>query len=218
MKDDRSAENARPLSEAEQRRKAVFEALSAQMEAEGWRVTDLTVGIVYANVMAFVLAGPLCLLMLAAFVLAVPGWAGRFADSFGLWQTLGLLAAYAAAVVLHELLHGLVWALFVPGGWKNIEFGIMKEYATPYCTCGKPMGRLQYTAGALAPTLVLGILPGVCGVLCGSAWWLMLGVVMTLAGGGDLTILLKLWRHRPAGRQVLYLDHPWQAGLVAFER
>ena len=83
---------------------------------------------------------------------------------------------------------------------------------------GKPMGRLQYTAGALAPTLVLGILPGVCGVLCGSAWWLMLGVVMTLAGGGDLTILLKLWRHRPAGRQVLYLDHPWQAGLVAFER
>ena len=218
MKDDRQAENARTLSAAEQRRKEEFERLCAQMQAEGWQVTDLTVGVVYANVMAFVLAGPLCAALGLAFVLTVPEPGAALANAFGLWGTLGLLAAYAVCVVLHELTHGFVWALFVPGGWKNIEFGFMKEYATPYCTCSRPMGRLQYTAGALAPTLLLGVLPGVWGILSGSGWWLVLGVFMTLAGGGDLTLLLKLWQHRPAGRQVLYMDHPWQVGSVAFER
>ena len=41
---------------------------------------------------------------------------------------------------------------------------------------------------------------------------------MILAGGGDLTILLKLLRYKSKKEEILYMDHPYECGLVVFER
>ena len=52
-------EKSRQLTPAEQRRLRAFEALSETMVGQGWRRTELTVGIVKANVFAVVLLIPL---------------------------------------------------------------------------------------------------------------------------------------------------------------
>ena len=41
---------------------------------------------------------------------------------------------------------------------------------------------------------------------------------MILSGGGDVLIAWKLLLHRAPDAEVRYLDHPYECGLVAFER
>lgn len=41
---------------------------------------------------------------------------------------------------------------------------------------------------------------------------------MILSGGGDFTIVLKLLRHKFSGQEVVFIDHPYKAGVTAFEK
>ena len=93
----------------------------------------------------------------------------------------------------------------------------MKEYFTPYCTCNEALTRTQYIIGALAPTVILGILPCVIAIAVGSAPFFLLGALMILAGGGDLAICKKLLSHKQTG-ETFYLDHPTECGLVGFSK
>ena len=72
--------------------------------------------------------------------------------------------------------------------------------------------------GALAPTAVLGLLPVIAAYASGSAGLLAVGLLMILGGGGDFAIVLKMLRFKPDGREVRFLDHPYECGLVAFTR
>ena len=136
-------------------------------------------------------------------------------------RLVDLLFAFLAFVVLtvvHELVHGLTWSLFAKSGWKSVSFGVIWKYLTPYCPCNEALSSSAYIVGALMPTLVLGILPVLAAYATGSLFLLVVGLLMILGGGGDLTIALKMLRFKPDGGEVLYLDHPYECGLVAFVR
>lgn len=66
------------------------------------------------------------------------------------------------------------------------------------------------------PTIILGIIPAAIAIFNGSVTLFAIGAIMTLAGGGDLTIIMKLIMFKTRGKEVVYMDHPYQAGLVAF--
>ena len=121
-------------------------------------------------------------------------------------------------VVVHELIHGLTWSIFAQDHFKSIEFGFMKEYATPYCTCTVPLKKGAYIAGALMPLIILGIMPAVIAIFIGSFFLLAIGFVMIMAAGGDIMIVLKLLGYKSDAADVLIYDHPTQAGSVIFER
>lgn len=215
---NREQERARELSPAEKARSAEFEKAKRGLEEKGYEAKDLTVGLVYANIMAIVLTFPIILCFGALFVICN---SGRLSDMLSpdgstLIFFLIFMAAYLALIVAHELIHGLTWALFAEKHWKSISFGYIAKYMTPYCTCRDPLKKGQYIIGALAPTIVLGVIPAAAGAVAGSVWLLAMGAIMILSGGGDLTIILGLVRFRDKGKEVLYMDHPYQAGLVAF--
>ena len=65
---------------------------------------------------------------------------------------------------------------------------------------------------------MLGLAPVAVAYATGSILWLGIGLLMILGGGGDLAIVLKMLRFKPDGADVLYLDHPYECGLVAFVR
>lgn len=107
---------------------------------------------------------------------------------------------------------------FCKKGRKAISFGFIPQYLTPYCTCNEPLKKGEYITGALMPTLLLGFLPAAGASVTGSAVLFCISAVMIFAGGGDLTIVLKLLRYKTESSEALYLDHPYQAGLVVFLR
>ena len=120
--------------------------------------------------------------------------------------------------MVHELIHGLSWSLFAEHHWKDIEFGFMKQYLTPYCTCGVPLEKGAYIFGALMPLILLGILPMIAGILCGSFGILLLGIIMADSAAGDIMIVWKILRYRSEAGTIVYIDHPTQAGGVIFEK
>ncbi len=207
-------EKARELSPAEQVRLARFEALSEEMEQKGYRRTELTISIVRANVFALLLVIPLA--GLGFWLFWLKNRAFRIGHAPG--ATLVFFLVFAALVVIHELIHGASWALFTGSGFREIEFGVMKQYLTPYCTCGVPLSRGQYVFGALMPLVLLGLIPMAAGILLGSMRVLLMGILMADAAAGDILIVWKILRYRSPAEHVTYIDHPTQGGGVIFEK
>lgn len=218
---NRENENNRELSAAEKARSESFEKAKKQLIENGYEEMDLTVGLVNANIMAFVLSLPFIILFAVLFALRnISDWSAFIAQVID-GAVMGLIVftvAFFVLVVVHELIHGLTWAVFAKKHWKAISFGFIVKYMTPYCCCDEAMKKWQYVIGALMPTLLLGVVPAAVSVFTGSVLLFVIGSFMITAGGGDLTIVLKLLTFSAQGREVLYIDHPYQVGLVAFIR
>ena len=205
-------EKNRALSEAEKKRLAKFEANAEEMARQGFQRVDLTVSIKKANVFAVILLIPLLMIGLAA------TWNRGVRPGNDPLLILLFFAAYLVLIPVHELIHGASWAPFTEHRFRDIEFGFMKQYFTPYCTCTVPLQKGPYVFGALMPLVLLGILPLIAGILTGSIFVLSLGILMTDAAAGDIMIVWKLLRYQTSARQIVYMDHPTQAGGVIFEK
>ncbi|MEG1434821.1 MAG: DUF3267 domain-containing protein [Gordonibacter sp.] len=213
MNDTQKGE-ARKLTKAERERKAAYEALEENLGKQGYRKHDLTIGVVQANLYAIGLALPVVAVLVVVFFALHP------ADSvsFDFGSIFAVLATFVMLIVVHEAIHGLVWGAFAKGHRRAVSFGFMVQYLTPYCTCNEPLPKYAYVIGALAPTVLLGLLPAAVGIATGSGIWLGVGLLLIVGGGGDLAIVIKLLRFKPKGNDVLYLDHPYECGIVAFTR
>ena len=208
-------EKNRKLSEKEQRRLAAFEATCERYLQQGYKRTDLTIGIVKANLVVLLIAIPVVAIGMLLFA-----WKNSMAAPPVPQRALLLAVLILVLIVVHELIHGITWSLFTERHFKDIEFGFMKEYLTPYCTCLVPLSMKQYLLGALMPGLLLGLIPTALGILLGSPLLFWTGIVMLLSAGGDLMIVMKLltFKKQNESTEVLIYDHPTQAGSVIFEK
>lgn len=207
----------RKLTKAEEKRKKIYEEEKQKLIEQGYTEKDLTISVVYANVMAFVLGLPIII------VLGILFFNNNFNSSresfmFTMSESFIFLIVLAVLVVVHELIHGLFWAIFAKNHLKSIEFGFMVQYLTPYCCCKEVLTKSQYIIGGIMPTVILGVVPAVVAIFNGSWLLFTIGCLMILAGGGDLTILLKILMYRSKKEEILYMDHPYECGLVVFER
>ncbi len=209
-----SKEKARELSPAEKQRLEKFEALSDDLIRQGYRRTELTISIVKANIFAIGLMVAALVIGLVLFFLA------NDLDSVTIRRVNPLLwiLAFAVLIVVHELIHGVSWAIFTEHHFGDIAFGFMKQYLTPYCACAVPLSKGQYIFGALMPLLLVGILPMIVGILSGSFFWLLIGAALVAGAGGDIQIVGNILRYKSEADDILYIDHPTQAGGVIFEK
>ena len=81
-----------------------------------------------------------------------------------------------------------------------------------------PLTKGQYIFGALLPCVTLGVIPMIVAILVGSLPLLFLGIIMTDSAAGDILIVWKILHYRSQAKEIVYMDHPTQAGGVIFER
>ena len=211
-------EDNRKLSAAEQRRLAHLEEISEGLLAQGYRRTELTISIIKANVYVMLAMVPVFVIGGGLFYLCNRPLHLTFTGTSTMLSMVLFLAVYFALIVVHELVHGITWAVFSEHHWKDIEFGVMWQLLTPYCTCTVPLKKSQYFLGALMPLIALGILPAAIAIAAGSLFWLFIGLVMILSAGGDVLIVLKLLRYKTDAEEVLIYDHPTKGGSIIFEK
>ena len=137
MEDFKETEKKRELTEAEKKRLAKFETVSRKMEEEGYTKEELTVSIVAANLLALLLGAPFIAAGVIAYI-AVNRMEG-LADIFGI-KGLVSIVVLILLVVIHEGIHGLTWSFFAENGFKDIEFGFIKQYLTPSWVISNPKG------------------------------------------------------------------------------
>lgn len=206
----------RTLTSAEQKRKTDFEKICEEMEQRGYLKRDLTVGVLQANMMAIVIMLPFAAVTFGTYLIMNP--INRTEFSISIREILVFWTALLLLTVLHEIIHGLTWGIFAKGHRSAIAFGFIWKMLTPYCTCTEPLTKWQYIAGGAMPTLVLGFGSAVIAALTGNFWILVLSEAMIFSGGGDFFIILKMLLFKSANNDVLYYDHPYECGIVAFER
>ena len=206
------------LTEAEKKRQSIFDALCEELKQNGYEETDLIATSKQANVLgvlyAFLLSVPFIVLFFIIHWKNYSSLKDFHINLLGLWI---FVAVMFISIVVHELIHGLVWSLSAKKHWKSIEFGIIWKSLNPYCTCSEPLKKGAYIAGLIMPGIVLGIIPTILAIIIGQFYMMLFGVIFIVAAGGDLFVLGLILKHK-AKPDALYFDHPTQIGLVCFER
>lgn len=211
----------RKLSKQELERKEKFEKYTSERESNGYIKKDLIISVVKANFMGIVLVLPI--MFLIEIVYYNINTSSLFdsnsfepADVGYFWMLF--LGTYLILIVVHELIHGITWAKFAKNGFKSISFGIIWKYFTPYCTCNSSMRKKEYIAGSIMPTLILGIIPAIVAIYIGNEFLLYVAQAMIISGGGDMCIIFDILRYKSSAKEIEYMDHPYEVGLVVFEK
>ena len=200
------------LTKAERKRKEKFDKIVSDMTGKGYEYKDLSFPMWYVYVVGIMISCALCAAFFVPFYLMNRPL--RLDDNiFFLTVTIGLVL-----VVVHELIHGITWAIYAKDGFKSIGFGFSLKSFCPYCTCTEPLKKSAYIVGAMMPTVILGFVPCVVSLFTGNVLLIFLGMYMILGGAGDIIISIKLIRHKRDDKEIIYFDHPYKIGLVYFEK
>jgi hypothetical protein len=170
---------------------------------------DLSVSMERANIVVLFIGIPVVILQFILFDQLHPS-----PDESREWNFLLLFLVIILGVVLHEIVHGITWAIAGRKPWTSIKFGFQTKTLTPYCHITEPLEVNAYRIGAVMPGLVVGILPYVYSLMSGDINWLWFSLVHTSAAGGDW---LVLWLIRNVKSGSLVEDHPTQAGCYVLE-
>ena len=190
-------------------------------ELENYKKEKLTIDLVWANVFGILILIPIGLLFGLPFYFI---WKPQldikqYLDSTGpLGAGLGFLLIFGIlilGIVLHELIHGIIWAKFAKEGFKSIKFGVLWEMLTPYCHCKEALNVRQYIIGAIAPAIILGIIPSIIAIMTGNLGLLIFGMLFTMAAGGDFLIINLI---RKESSSDLVQDHPSEAGCFIYRK
>jgi hypothetical protein len=182
---------------------------------------ELSMSAGQANLYALTFVVPILLIYIPAYILAWP-------DQFSLlqlkntlylyktWIFIGpviLIAVFILGAIIHELLHGLTWALFCKEGVKSIEYGIYWSLLTPYCHCREILSKSAYILGGIMPGLIMGFFPALWGLIIGNLLVFLFGLFFSMAASGDLLVLSMLLRHKKGD---YVQDHPEKIGCYVF--
>ena len=128
-------------------------------------------------------------------------------------DVLWFILFFIIGIVLHELIHGFTWLLFIKWRVRNIRFGIMWKYFTPYCHCKVPLKVKHYIIGAVMPAIILGVIPTIVAFLTGSIMLFCLGINFIVAASGDFLITYILINEK--GNSYI-LDHASLPGCTVY--
>jgi len=123
-------------------------------------------------------------------------------------------AVVLIAILLHELIHGLVFARYAASGFKAVKFGASLRMGAIYCHCKDPVKVKHYRQAGIAPLVILGLIPLAFALATGVHWINTFGLLMTVAGFGDLMIWFRLLKF---DREMMIRDHPEKLGFIVEE-
>jgi hypothetical protein len=179
---------------------------------------EVTVPVIAANVYGTLIGLAPALLLPMLFS---AGWGGdRLREgldglfSFGSGQMTALILIFIPGIIVHELLHALGWMWFGKLGPESIKLGFYWKALTPYAHAKVPLPVTAYRRGAFLPGLLMGVVPGLLGVLLGNFFLVATGFLFTFTAGGDF---LVLWLLRGVSPGALVEDHPSKAGSYVLE-
>ena len=190
-------------------------------ELEGYQTEKLTISLIWANVFGILIIIP------TGIIFGLPYYF-LWEPKIDIKQLIGNLGYQIAGrgfilviiiliigIVLHELIHGITWAIFTKQGFKSLKFGVVWKMLTPYCHCKEVLNVKQYRIGSILPAIILGIVPSIIAILTGNFGLLIFGMLFTVASGGDfLTINLI----RKENSTDLVLDHPSEIGCFIYRK
>lgn len=186
-----------------------------EFEENLYKKEKLVVDLVKANLYSCVFAIPVILLYGVAFVLM---WGINFRNFEGnqlLSNVVFWVFGFILGIVLHELIHGIVFARYAKRGFKSIKFGILWKMLTPYCHCKEPLQVKYYRLALVMPAVVLGFIPFLVSLFLGNFSLLIFAGIMTTSAIGDFMIIHLLRKEKSTD---WVEDHPTEVGCFIYRK
>ncbi len=175
------------------------------MEINSENIKEYTLSIRKINLYSLIMIIPITAILLIPFILI---WDFQTFE-IGRKEFMRLfIYVLILGIILHELLHGITWALFSKKGFKSIKFGL--NGITPYCHCKEPLKAKYYRLGGIMPLIIMGIIPSVVGIILGNGLFLSFGIFFSWTAGGDIISLFML---RKLDENTMVYDHPHKMGF-----
>ena len=181
------------------------------MEKENKEISEYTMGLGKANLIAFILMIPITIILLTPFLLFWNYETFEVSRKAFIYYSLPFLLI---GIVVHELLHGITWAFYTRNGMKSIKFGFKWKFLTPYCHCKEPLKVKDYRIGVAMPLIILGIIPSIIAIVIGHGALLSFGIIFSWAAGGDIIAIFML---RKLDDDIYVSDHPKEMGFYINE-
>lgn len=179
-------------------------AVAAQPDA----LEDLTLSFAWANLIALLML-PVGGVLIWLYFLIWGAFSYDLTTLFAQLGILGILLIFFVSVGVHELLHAVGYTAVGKVAWSDVKFGFSWKGLAPYAHCKAAMTANAYRISVALPGVVLGLLPALYGLATESWGWLLYGIFMLVAAGGDLAVLLAL---RGVDGRRLVKDHPSEVG------
>lgn len=125
-----------------------------------------------------------------------------------------LFVCWIVLTIIHEYIHGVIYGLFSPNKFKDIEFGFNAKHITPYCLGKTATNKIQYVLSASAPCILLGIIPITIAIVFENIFLFFVALGMILGAFGDIYLVCEILRCKH--KKALYLPHPIKTGFVVF--
>lgn len=125
-------------------------------------------------------------------LLALDGTTATMAGRYGLSAVLTLALLAVAVVIVHELVHGVVYVLFGGHPFTELEIGLAPYGLAIYVRPTRPLDARAYRLGLAAPGVVTGVLPAIVGIGTGDGLLMALGLYGVLITAADIATLVEL--------------------------
>ncbi|MCL2721762.1 MAG: metalloprotease family protein [Treponema sp.] len=181
----------------------------------------MSINIVWANIFAFIV------ILKSVIIFGIPYyiiWNYKGADAFTytlfhentILRFFIILILFIISIFLHEIIHGIFFAVNSENKFKSIKYGIMpkEKLFSPYCHCVEILKINHYRFAVIMPTIILGIIPIIVSLIIGHFLVFIFGVVFIAAGSGDILMLLKMKKLK---NNVLIYDLPDEAGFIVYK-
>ncbi|AJD32362.1 MULTISPECIES: DUF3267 domain-containing protein [Clostridium] len=116
-------------------------------------------------------------------------------------------------IILHEFIHGIGFSIAEGVTWKDIKLGFNIKTLTPYAHCKVPISANIYKMALLLPSIIVGFLPTIIGIVLGIKMLVFVGSFLIVGGTGDFMIY---WVIRKYDEKTLIYDHPVKAGCEVY--
>jgi hypothetical protein len=138
-------------------------------------------------------------------------WAHRTPVIFPAIPMWMKVVSIVLSIVVHELIHGIIFAHYAPNGFRSVTFGFNTKMGAFYCHCNEPIRVKHYRRAGIAPLIMLGLIPLAIGFITGVSWFKTFGLLLTIGGFGDLLVCVKLLKFN---KNRFILDHPDKLGFM----
>ena len=186
-----------------------FEKMRMQLHENGYKEKDVTISSGKAMILGVLYALSFVIIfgLLYRFMLIERA---HLSEVGGLSFYVMFIVIIAVSVVIHELLHGIGWAISSGKGWDVVRFNI--NAMMPSCACRGALKKKQYLIGVLTPFVILGLGSVLFVFIYPGTISLLTMIVNFVAAGADLTIAFNVLKEQDS----LIVDHPTEAGYIIF--
>jgi hypothetical protein len=142
-------------------------------------------GFIYYKVWGNFFTRPICIIDLILYVLVLTGF-----------------------LLVHELLHGIIWSKYT-----DVKIGVILKLIFRCCYCEKVLRIKNYIFGLIMPTIILGIIPTLGGLLLGNIVIFTFGLIFIVGGADDILVIYLL---RKADRNNFIKDDDSKIGFIVY--